>query len=190
MSAQQHPQLVQGMQWLKQRLTSLGGASRLLGIDVGRMALNGKVNYGIRVYAKPEGKAWLQEYGFPGMIETPYGTFFAAVLGPEHLPNQQQRASQPPAAQQQPGQPPQPGQPAQQGGQNDEDPYKGWKVEYHGTDLDGAQVRYYGSEVDKMKAEIHGTRGVKPDPKKNKGGEFKIHSGCFGTTFRQFEPEE
>lgn len=186
MSAQQHPQLVQGMQWLKQRLKDLGGASRLLGIDVGRMALNGRVLHGIRVYAKPEGKAWLGQYGFPGMIDTPYGTFYAAVLGQEHLPQQARSSASPSGPQTQTQAPGGQGQPQRR---DDDNPYAGWQVKYSGTDLDNAHVKYYGSEVEKMKPEVHGTKGVKPDPRKNKGGEFRVSSGCFGTTFQQFEPE-
>lgn len=192
---QQQHALVQGMRWLKQRLTSLGGAPHLLGIDIGRMAMGGKVLYGIRVYVKPEGRPWLQQYGFPGLVETPYGTFYAAVLGPEQLPQrvsappQQQRQQQQaqPMHQQQQARPT--GVPAAQAqGKDGEDPYKDWNVEYHGTELEGAQVKYFGSDVENMRVEVHGTKGVKPKPQQ--GGEFRLKSGCFGKTFEQFEPED
>jgi hypothetical protein len=194
-SAQQQQQLVQGMRWLKQKLTSMGGAARLLGIDIGRMALDGKVLFGIRVYAKPEGRTWLQQYGFPGLIETPYGTFYAAVLGPESLPQQRPSQPTPPGQQPQPrpqpqAQPPSqyPGAPKPPGQADGEDPYAGWDVEYSGTDLEHADVKHFGSKVEEMRVEVHGTKGVKP--KAQESGEFRIKSGCFGTTFSQFEPED
>lgn len=182
------PELMQAMHWLKQRLAQLGGAQVLIGVDVGRLAMGGKVGYGIRIYAKPEGVQWLKQYGFPGLVETPYGSFYAAVLGPESVPRQPQRPSQP--APQPPGTPqptPQPGVPQPQAPKA-EDPYAGWNVEYHGTELEGATVKHYGSEIEDMRVEVHGTKGVKPKPAQ--GGEFRIKSGCFGTTFSQFEPEE
>jgi hypothetical protein len=175
----QMQQLVQGMRWLKQKLTTLGGAPQLLGIDVGRMALDGKVLLGIRIYARPEGQGWLRQYGFPGLIETPYGTFYAAVLGQNQLPQQVQ--------QQRPGQPMYPGAPRTPG-QGKEDPYAGWDVKISGTDLENAQVKHYGSDIENMPVKVYGTKGVVP--KGGEGGEFRIKSGCFGTTFSQFEPEK
>ena len=163
--------LVQVQSWLVQQLAALGGSAYLAGVDVGRVAVGGKVGYGLRVHAKPNAGAWLQKLQLPGLLETPYGNFYVAVVAVQG--GGAQEASAPPP---------------QKAG---DDASKGWDVKYSGTEIEGAPTKLYGSDIENMPVKVSGTAGVKPKPRQQSSDkEFRIKSGAFGTTFGQFEPQD
>ena len=155
--------LAQAREWLGQRLVGLGGGAVLAGVDIGQMAVNGKVGYGLRVHVKPEGMAWCKQCGFPGLLETPHGRFYVAVLPVGQTV--EQPAGQPVG---------QPGTP---------DPYKGWEVKVSGTETAGASIKYSGTDpaVIRGPAKVSGTDT--PEPRR---GEFRPKSGAFGSAFPGF----
>lgn len=161
-------QLAQAKPWLAQQLTQLGGGGHVVGVDVGQVAVGGKVGYALRVHATPTGIQWLKQFKLPGLLKTPYGKLYVAVL-----PAQQQQAQQP----QQEG---------QQGDAND--PYADWEVKHYGTEP-GGPVRVFGTDIENAQVKVSGTAGVEPKPP-GEDKEFRLKSGTFGTTFKQFEPAE
>lgn len=165
-SAQQ--KLVQVQTWLVQKLAALGGSEYVAGVDVGPVAVGGKKGYGLRIHAKPNAGPWLQKLQLPGLLETPYGNFYVAVVAAQGAP------ASAPAAQ-----------------PESDDAYKGWDVQYSGTEIEGAPVKLYGSDIENMPVKVSGTAGVQPKPRPKSGdNEFRVKSGAFGTTFSQFEPQD
>jgi len=170
--------LQQAKAWLVQYLSARGAAGKVAGVDIGQVNIQGRVGYALRIFADQNGVIWLSQQGFPGTVKTPVGRVYVAVVQQKSLTG--------------------PGAPAQP---DSEDPYKGWQVEYHGsdvekmpvkhygTDVENAKVKYSGTDVSKFNVEVHGTGGVAPKPESG-DKEFRMPNGAFGTSFSAFEPTE